>query len=49
MQGLKGLVIKFVARREGDIGIVVVEPSKAEHMLGFKTKHDSIRIVALVQ
>ena len=49
MRGLKGLVIKFVGRREGDIGIVVAEPSKAEHVLGFKAKHDSTRVVALIQ
>ncbi len=42
------LVPNFVDRREGDIGIVVADPSKAEHVLGFKAKHDLAEMVASV-
>ena len=42
------LVPKFIGRREGDIGIVVADPSKAEHVLGFKAKHDLAEMVASV-
>ncbi len=42
------LVPNFVDRREGDIGIVVADPSKAEHVLGFKAKLDLAEMVASV-
>ena len=42
------LVPEFVGRREGDIGIVVADPSKAEHVLGFKAKHELVEMVASV-
>jgi UDP-glucose 4-epimerase len=42
------LVPNFVDRREGDIGIVVADPSKAELVLGFKAKHNLAEMVASV-
>lgn len=42
------LVPTFVGRRDGDIGIVVADPSKAEQVLGFKAKHVLAEMVASV-
>jgi UDP-glucose 4-epimerase len=42
------LVPKFVGRREGDIGVVVADPSKAKNVLGFKAKLDLADMVASV-
>ena len=42
------LVPTFVGRRDGDIGIVVADPSKAEQVLGFKAKHGLAEMVASV-
>ena len=42
------LVPTFVGRRDGDIGIVVADPSKAELVLGFKAKHVLAEMVASV-
>ena len=44
----KDLVPKFVGRREVDIGIVVVDPSKTERLLRFKGKHNLTEVVASV-
>lgn len=42
------LVPNFIGRREGDIGIVVADPSKAEEVLGFKARHTLTEMVASV-
>ena len=42
------LVPTFIGRRDGDIFIVVADPSIAEQVLGFKAKHVLAEIVASV-
>ena len=42
------LIPTFLGRRDGDIGIVVADPSKAEQVLGFKAKHVLAEMVASV-
>lgn len=42
------LVPRFVGRRDGDIGIVVADPSKAELVLGFKAQHTLEEMISSV-
>jgi UDP-glucose 4-epimerase len=42
------LVPTLIYRREGDIGIVLADPSKAEQVLGFKAKYQLAEMVASV-
>ena len=48
LQKRSELVPNFIGRREGDIGIVVADPSKAEEVLGFKARHTLTEMVASV-
>ena len=48
LQKRSELIPNFTGRREGDIGIVVADPSKAEEILGFKARHTLTEMVASV-
>ena len=48
LQKRSELIPNFTGRREGDIGIVVADPSKAEEILGFKARHTLTEMVVSV-
>jgi UDP-glucose 4-epimerase len=48
LQKRSELIPNFIGRREGDIGIVVADPSKAEEVLGFKARHTLTEMVVSV-
>ena len=42
------LVPSFLGRRAGDIGVVVADPTRAEQVLGFKTKYTLSEMIASI-